>query len=72
MSSYLNKWSFAATWLLALTVALSMAAGTISLAAWVSLALIGLMPPVMLIVFFNTPERTTAEIIRDVEAGRSL
>jgi hypothetical protein len=71
VASYLNKWSLIAAWLLALTVALSVAAGTISLAAWVGLALIGLMPPVMLIMFFNTPERTTAEIIRDVEAGRS-
>lgn len=60
-----------ATWLLALTVVLSMAAGTISLAAWVGLALIGLMPPAMLTLLANTPERTTADVIRDVGAGRS-
>lgn len=71
MSSYLNKWSLTATWLLALTVVLSMAAGTISLAAWIGLALVGLMPPTTLILLFNRPERTTAEVIRDVEAGRS-
>lgn len=72
MSSYLNKWSLTATWLLALTIVLSMAAGTISLVAWIGLALVGLMPPATLILLSSTPERTTAEVIRDVEAGRSL
>ena len=71
MSSYINQWFLTATWLLTLTVALSMAAGTISLVAWISLALIGLMPPMMLIALSNAPERTTAEVIRDVGAGRS-
>ncbi len=69
MASYINKWSLTATWLLALTVALVMAAGTISLVAWVGLALIGLMPPATLIALTNSPQPATA---RDVEAGRSL
>jgi hypothetical protein len=72
MPSYLNKWSLSATWLLVLTVVLSIAAGTISLAAWIGLALIGLMPPAMLIVLSRAPEPTTSEVIRGVEAGRSI
>jgi len=71
MSSYLNKWSLTATWLLALTVVLFMAAGAISLVAWIGLALIGLMPPATLILLSSGPERTIAEVIRDVDAGRS-
>ena len=72
MSSYLNPWSLTATWLLALTVVLSMAAGTISLVAWIGLALVGLMPPATLILLSRAPERSTADVIRDVEAGKSL
>jgi len=71
MSSYLNKWSLTATWLLALTVVLSMTAGRISLVAWIALALVGLMPPATLILLSSGLERTTAEVIRDVDAGRS-
>ena len=71
MSSYVNEWSLTATWLLALTVLLSMAAETISLVAWIGLALVGLMPPATLILLSSGPERSTADVIRDVDAGRS-
>lgn len=71
MSSYINKWSLTATWLLMLAVALSMAAGTIPPVAWVTLALIGLMPPAMLIALSNVQQPATADVMR-VGAGRSL
>ena len=70
--SYFTQWSLTATWLLALTVVLSMASGTIPLTAWIGLALVGLMPPAMLLMLFNTPSPTTAEVIRRVEAGRAF
>jgi len=72
MSSYLNPWSLTATWLLALTVVLSMAAGTISLVAWIGLALVGLMPPATLILLSTMLEPATADVICDVETGRSF
>jgi len=72
MSASLATSSMGLTWVLTLAMALWLAMGTASLAAWAAVAFIGVMPAVMMMVLANTPAKTMAEIIRDVDAGRSL
>lgn len=72
MSLRTLKSSMGLTWVLALAMALWMAMGTASLVAWAAVVFIGLMPAVMTMILANTPTKTMAEIIRDVDAGRSL
>lgn len=64
--------SFTVAWLAALTVALGVATGTASIVAWFTLALVGLMPLLMLMVLAHTPTKTMSEIIYDLETGRPL
>ena len=69
MSFPMTKASIGLSWGLMLATALWIALATASLAAWAVVAFIALLPPVMVMVMANTPARSVAEIIRDVEAG---
>jgi multisubunit Na+/H+ antiporter MnhG subunit len=72
MSFPITKTSVGSTWVLALAVALWIAIETASVAMWAVAVFIALMPAVMMMVMANTPAKSMAEVIRDVEAGRSL
>ena len=71
MTRYSTKTSISATWLLALTIALWAAAGRTSVLGWLALAFIGIMPILVLMWLSQEPAKTTAQIIRDVDAGRA-
>jgi hypothetical protein len=59
------------TWVLALSVAAWVALTTAAIAAWAVVVFIAVMPLVLEMVMANTPATSMAEIIRDVESGRS-
>jgi hypothetical protein len=64
------RWSLLMTWLVALLGGLALVANDLSAQNLLLLGLVGLMPPAVLIFLSRETPRTTAEIIRDVEAGR--
>ena len=72
MSFPVVKASVGFTWILALVAALGIAMWTGSLAGWAAVVIIALMPAVMMMIMANAPAKSMAEIIRDVEAGRSM
>ena len=72
MSFPINKASVGFTWIVALVAAVGIAIWTASLAGWAAVVIIAVMPAVMMMVMANAPAKSMAEIIRDVEAGRSL
>lgn len=65
-----TKTSLGVTWVLALSAAVWVALASASLAAWAAVVCIALMPAVVAMVMANTPAKSMAEIIRDVESGR--
>jgi hypothetical protein len=72
MSFHITKASIGVTWMLALAVALGSAMVTASLAGWAVVVIIAVMPAVTMMVMANAPAKSMAEIIREVEAGRSV
>ena len=71
MSFSLAEVSLTAVWLVALTVSFGVATGTASVVAWLTLAFVGLMPPLVLMVLAHSPARTIAAIIHDLETSTS-
>jgi hypothetical protein len=72
MSFPITKASVGFTWVLALVAALGIAMWTGSLAGWAAVVIIALIPAMMMMIMANAPTKSMAEIIRDVEAGRSM
>ncbi len=66
-----TKMPLKVTWVLALCVAAWVALTTAALAAWAVVVFIAVMPLVLVMVMANTPAKSMAEIIRDVESGPS-
>jgi hypothetical protein len=67
-----TKASVGFTWVLALGAALWIAIATASIAGWAVVVFIAVMPALMMMIMANTPTKSMAEIIRDVEDGRRL
>lgn len=71
MSVQITKWSVGLTWMLALAAAIWVAVVTRSMAGWAAVVFIALLPAVMMMIMGNTPSKSMAQIIRDVDAGQS-
>jgi hypothetical protein len=72
MSSSTTSLTLATGYFLALGVTLWNTVGAASPIMWGVTALVGLMPPFALMVMAQSPAKTVAQIIRDVEVERSL
>lgn len=72
MTSSTTTVTFGGAYLCALGVAVWNTVGANSPVMWAVCAAMCLMPPLMLMVMAQTPAKTVAEIIRDVETERSL
>ena len=70
MTPFVSKLALIGVWLLAVTTALSVAVMTISIAAWFAVAMIVVMPPLMLILMAQKPQKPIGQIIREAEAER--
>lgn len=70
MTRSISVWSICGVWLAALAIALWLAAGSMSIVAWMAAAFIGLVPPLVLRMMAQAPSRTIAQVIHDVE-GRA-
>jgi uncharacterized membrane protein len=68
---FVTKTSLKVTWVMAIAASLWLALASASPAAWAVVVFITVMPAVLMMVMANTPAKSMAEIIRDVESGRT-
>jgi len=59
--------SVCGAWLVMLVTALWLASASMSLVAWLAVALAGIVPPLVFLMLAQAPSRTIAQVIRDAE-----
>jgi ABC-type cobalamin transport system permease subunit len=67
MFQYISRSSVVAAWCVMLVAAVWIASAKAPVAATAVMAIIGLVPVMVLIVFARRPEQTMAEVLRPVE-----
>jgi hypothetical protein len=72
MSVATAKLTFGTVYVCAIGVTVWNAVSAQSPVMWAVFAAMCLLPPLMLMVMAQSPQKTVAEIIRDAEVGRSL
>jgi len=69
MLSSLTRSSLTVIWVMALAIALWLAAGTASIIAWCAFAIIGVTPPMVLLMRAPRPAPLTARAMANPGAG---
>ncbi len=70
MSLVRIRWSAITVWYVALVSTLWLTAPSLSSSMLMLIGIVGVLPPIVLLFLSREEPRTTAAVIRDVEAGR--